>query len=355
LIFGFRGTLHDQIQIEVLSKISALPAEDAFKDDITLFLEHEAAEIRKKHFLTEHWPGDKEIKELARKADGLFIYAATACRFIGAPGLTKSRMELRLNMIFDDKVSGNSPQSTLDAIYTRILQFSVIGDAIEEEKEEISRLFKQTVGSIIVLFQPLSVSALSDLLLLPKEKAEEALEALSSVLSVPKDDSSPIELLHLSFRDFLLDRQRCRDGDFWTDQKTQHSFLLQSCLVVMSNMLRENICSLEKPGIHSSEVDPGLIHRFLPVHLQYACRSWVYHLRQSNLIPSDNGELHNFLKLHFLHWLEVLSLIGKMSEGVRMVVELWDHLSTLPVSAEMQGLSVTKLTPIFSKRLVARN
>jgi hypothetical protein len=37
--------------------------------------------------------------------------------------------------------------------------------------------------------------------------------------------------------------------------------------------------------------------------------------------------------VYFLHWLEAISLIGKVPEGIRMVRELPEHLLyTLPVS-----------------------
>ena len=36
----------------------------------------------------------------------------------------------------------------------------------------------------------------------------------------------------------------------------------------------------------------------------------------------DNGQIHVFLRKHFLHWLEALSLMGKMSEGIIMITIL---------------------------------
>jgi hypothetical protein len=36
----------------------------------------------------------------------------------------------------------------------------------------------------------------------------------------------------------------------------------------------------------------------------------------------DNGMIDIFLKKHFLHWLEALSLMGKTSEGVLVLTSL---------------------------------
>jgi hypothetical protein len=47
--------------------------------------------------------------------------------------------------------------------------------------------------------------------------------------------------------------------------------------------------------------------------------------------PTDNGEVHQFLQIHILHWLEAISLLGRMHEGVQMILVLFDYLATLPV------------------------
>jgi hypothetical protein len=44
-------------------------------------------------------------------------------------------------------------------------------------------------------------------------------------------------------------------------------------------------------------------------HLQYACQYWVYHLDHSEARIVESLAF-DFLKKHFLHWLEALSLMG---------------------------------------------
>jgi hypothetical protein len=51
--------------------------------DISVFLRVQFREISSNsEYLPAAWPGDKTIDYLVQKADGLFIYAATVCRFI---------------------------------------------------------------------------------------------------------------------------------------------------------------------------------------------------------------------------------------------------------------------------------
>jgi hypothetical protein len=47
---------------------------------------------------------------------------------------------------------------------------------------------------------------------------------------------------------------------------------------------------------------------------------------RDNIELCDNGQIHKFIQKHFLHWLEALSLMRKMSEGVLMITALQSKL-----------------------------
>lgn len=53
------------------------------KDDIALFLEHQLKVISEQRSLPLGWPGKDQIEALVEMAIPLFIFAATACRYIG--------------------------------------------------------------------------------------------------------------------------------------------------------------------------------------------------------------------------------------------------------------------------------
>jgi hypothetical protein len=50
--------------------------------DISLFLEHNLREIGQEWTLAAGWPGEQALRQLVLNASGLFIWAATVCRFI---------------------------------------------------------------------------------------------------------------------------------------------------------------------------------------------------------------------------------------------------------------------------------
>jgi len=134
-----------------------------------------------------------------------------------------------------------------------------------------------------------------------------------------------VRLLHLSFREFLIDESK-KKSPFWVDERARHESLASHCLQLMSgpNGLRQNICDLQ-PGTLRSEIDKGKITNYLSPELQYACLYWVYHLKQSRLSISDKAAADSFLREHFLHWLEAMSLIGYTNK----CVPLLETLSTL--------------------------
>ena len=98
--------------------------------------------------------------------------------------------------------------------------------------------------------------------------------------------------------------------------------LAMSSLRLMSKHLKRNICGLHSPGVLATEVHRDQIAKCLPKELQYACRYWVEHLQQSEGRLSDNAQVYQFLQKHFLHWLEALALMGKISDGAIMLSAL---------------------------------
>jgi hypothetical protein len=256
---------------------------------------------------------------LIEKACGLFIWAATVCRYIKDSKRVASK---RLSVILQGGKTGKNPEKELDQIYTKILLDSISGDYDDEEKEELFDLFRRIVGTIVVLFNPLTTKALSKLLNISRQDIKQTLDDLHSVLEVPESQAHSIRLLHPSFCDFLLAKERCQDPQLWVDEKEAHRVLADSCLRLMTNKLVRDICSLRVPSTLVKDVQSNWIVQCLSAELQYACRYWVQHLRSSESSLPDNGQVHGFLQEHLLHWLEALSLIKKTSEGVLAIISL---------------------------------
>jgi len=60
---------------------------------------------------------------------------------------------------------------------------------------------------------------------------------LYAVLDVPEDLDSPVQLPHLSFRDYLIDPENKETVELWVDDKLAHRKLAENCLRVMRGAL----------------------------------------------------------------------------------------------------------------------
>src|SRR3569623_272777 len=83
----------------------------------------------------------------------------------------------------------------------------------------------------------------------------------------------------------------------------------------MQQSLRK-ICHLPGDGSQRSEINNFSIIHYLPSELQYAYRYWAQHLIQSKGCDSVLDNTLVFLEKHFLYWVEVISILGVMSEVV---------------------------------------
>ncbi|KAL5330128.1 hypothetical protein ACEPPN_003653 [Leptodophora sp. 'Broadleaf-Isolate-01'] len=286
--------------------------------DISLFLEYNLGMIRQEWSLGADWPGEVVLRQLVLYACGLFIWAATACRFIREGRRFAGK---RLDKILKGSSSAiTAPEKHLNEIYLAVLKHSISLDYSEEEKEEACDMLKHTLGSIVVLLSPLSTSSLSRLLHLQKEDVDRTFEDLYAILDIPEDPTHSLRLHHPSFRDFFLNKDRC--GDFWVDEKEAHQILATGCIQLMSQTLKKDICEMYAPGSQANQVERSRIDKCLSPEVQYACLYWVQHLQRCGSQVCDGKETHQFLHTHLLHWLEALGWMKKASDGIQAILSL---------------------------------
>ncbi|PTB53835.1 hypothetical protein M431DRAFT_495786 [Trichoderma harzianum CBS 226.95] len=297
--------------------------------DIALFMKHQLNAIKMDYNksvsihrkISTGWPGDDVVQQLIDSAVPLFIVAATICRFLKDRRLGGPQHQLSKILEYQKMhISG------LDMTYLPILD-NLIADLPLSARKEVLTRFQYLIGSIITLAQPLSIRSLADLLAMSTDAIEDQLDLLHSVLGVPTDLDTPVRLLHLSFRDFLVDSEKklnLSKYPFWVDESEAHSKLFSQCIKLLStdSVLKEDICFLRSPGTLRSDIKQNAIDEHLPGAVQYACIYWVHHLSLSSLWICDNDQTHKFLARYLLNWLEALSIIGRITESVHMMDDL---------------------------------
>ncbi|KAL5598562.1 uncharacterized protein BROUX77_006396 [Berkeleyomyces rouxiae] len=293
--------------------------------DIATFLRHELDRIKTEYNtsvpavrrLPSDWPGNANIQALVKMAIPLFIFASTTCRFLDDRRCGDPDMQLKEILDFQTE----SQASQLDATYLPILN-KLTKDLPARRQKDVIAKFQAIVGSIVILASPLSKAALAKLLDLPTQIINYQLDTLHSVLSISESTEIPVRLLHLSFRDFLVDPEKDGNSPFWVNEKETHGRMAANCLRVMGRCLRTDICNLVQPGVKRLSIDPQVIQHHIPPEVQYACLYWVYHVQEGKVINNDNGKILGFLRKHLLNWLEALSLVGRSSESLKIIKSL---------------------------------
>ena len=324
---GFGEIPEDQHHDLVLHSISS----PVIKQDLLTYFRYELKTLGG----SQQWPSESDVDRLVERTGGLFIWAATACRFIKDG---KRLASTRLALILDGDSARKGPEKKLDEIYTTILAQSMSGTYDDQDKEELLVLFREIVGSIVILFDPLPTAVLAGLLGKAKAEVDQTLNDLHSVLEVPQNQGSPIRLVHPSFHDFLLSKERCVNAQFWVDEHKRHHYLFVSCIEFMSKALKQDLCSLGRPGARAAEVDAKRIDEYLPWELRYACRYWVEHLRRSRVDLAQGGRVHTFFRKHLLHWLEALGLMQETAEAVRMMTILQSLVTVSELARDWEGI-----------------
>ena len=176
------------------------------------------------------------------------------------------------------------------------------------------------MGTILLLFNPLSIVDLSDLLECNTQYIHNITRSLHSLLCVPESIKQPIQIFHKSFPDFLMDPARCEDERFVIEPAARHAAILLACLRLMEKRLKKNICNLDNNVVLSKARGPSTYKDHIGDSLEYACKFWAKHLLKiPKTSPQTKGvekAVEKFFTVHLLHWVEVLVITGNLSVGV---------------------------------------
>ncbi|KAF4227322.1 hypothetical protein CNMCM6805_003133 [Aspergillus fumigatiaffinis] len=314
---GFRGLPTDNYRVCALHDVSP----DTVNRDLYVFLKTKFKLFAKDRYLGSDWPGEAVIARLVQKANGLFIWAATACRFICEDDLLSSQ---RLSDILRNNSTSFGPEEELNNIYLTVLTHALSSALSAKEKSFVYGLVRLILGSVVTLFSPLPVSSLSALLHNTEEsEINGVLKHLHAIIDVPTDKYHALCLHHPSFCDFLLNQERCTEQNLHVGEKQAHTILTGCCIHLMSQtLMRPGVCGRNDPGVHVTDVEKNEVEQNLPPEVQYACLYWVQHLQRSGAQIHKDDQVHVFLQKHLLFWLEALCWMERLPEGILAICSL---------------------------------
>ena len=282
-----------------------LALDDSFlpDKDVRIFLQDSFTKIKQTHPLSNlipsNWPAPELVNTIIKKSSGQFIYASTVMRHVSSIrhrpmdrlqeilGVSASPNEsatpfVRLQEILGVRASPTesaTPFVELDAIYIHLL--SSVSD------------IQATLKILSILVLPVRDSSalecpadIEDFLSLTSGEVQLILGELGSVVRCDMQ-YVPVEIMHASLGDFLLDKQRSRQ--YHVDAGKTHAMMARLCFQHINN--RSELLYISNVRIIFLKLK---LSDRQGVVLRYAYRSFVEHCRGATLTDDIQAFLLNF-------------------------------------------------------------
>lgn len=272
---------------------------DLSRRDVRSYLTHEIRNIIEDEDIPQDGSLEKQLSIIGDTAAGLFVWASTIVKLVSEHDSPVEKLaEIASNV---RSISG------LNQLYSTVLGNSGISWHDNTSKTR----FQRVVGLILLSKTPLIEDTIDSILGSSVGKCRATLSRLRSVIEYRPGE--PIRLFHTSFSDYLVSSSHTED---WIiDMAEQEFFLAARCFEIMKAELRFNICDLKSSFVHNDAVDDieGRIRSRILPHVSYACCYWTKHLCEAPYRTSLIEGLSTFLYSRLLYWLEVISLLKKVS------------------------------------------
>ena len=319
-------TVHFGFQLESLR-----PVVEAFRlhtittpsvdHDINLFFKTRLTGITKTQNdsgVVEYWSNSNDVNILCQKADGSFFYASILVKFVTSEHTTSNN---RLSLLIKGRSKKKRARS-IDTLYVQILE-QAFCDARADDK--FPDRFRSVIGALLLTFKPLPMEALSHLLGVSSIRT--TLSSLHSILLVPSNDADIILVSQKSFSEFLTDKGRCKNKEFFINPSVHHREILLLCLGLMKKRLKGNICKLDD-YTSLGKIEDLPIRRKAQIGdaLEYACRFWTKHLVEIPSSDLDVEEIYKaideFFTTRLLFWIEALVVTGNLDVATHSINDI---------------------------------
>lgn len=281
--------------------------EEATRDN-KLFIRTRLAKLN----LATHFDRVHGLVQLAR---GQFFLCRTIFKYLQTSRNPRRDLENLLT-----EMAGQAEEEQLYHLYDCILDHAAQNDKYTQHV---------VLGIIYVSSAncPLSAEAISSFLQHDRHTVYEdshsilsLTQKLHAVLSEQTDPRVPFRVRHPSFLSYLCKKL---DSGFFVKLSEIHELMATGCLKTLHRELRFNICSLEDSYRLNKDV-PDLskrIQEHISEVLQYSSLFWFDHvsLCDSTRIISSASVTSLVTSPKILHWLEVLSWLDALAEGVAIL------------------------------------
>lgn len=268
--------------------------------------------------LARKWGDDPDLKEAISEymyshADNTFLWVALVCQRLASSRIPKRRV---LEVL-------KSFPTTLNDLYDAMMS-RIQGS---EEKDRLIRI----LATVCIAYRRLAPAELATLV--GDMKEDDVADAVDWCGSFLNCQNNEIFLIHQSARDFLVNN--IPDTIFPEGIEFRHHSMFLNSLEALSATLQRDIYGLGHSRLTDAQLptpDPDPL-----ALIGYSCVYWVDHLKSSKSQCEtsenelDDGDLvHQFFRSKYLNWIEALSLLRKVPEGILAV----QNLEALAVSTQ---------------------
>ncbi|KAH8748441.1 hypothetical protein F5883DRAFT_721048 [Diaporthe sp. PMI_573] len=249
-------------------------------------------------------------------ADGTFLWVALVCQALADPKVRRWQTLTKLRAF----------PAGLDSLYARMMKYI--------DNSDDADLCKRILATTTVVRRPISLRELVTLVEMPDdisdnpEYLEELIKLCGSFLTLRQQ---VVYFVHQSAKDFLQGKaghQASQEAFNWVfplGMEDVNHIIFSRSLNTMFTVLQRDMYGLKAPGFPIDEVQTPSSDPLAPV--RYSCVFWVDHLRdsisdQDMLQCNTLDAVQTFLEKKYLYWLEALSLLRAMSEGIIAIRQL---------------------------------
>ena len=272
---------------------------------------------------------ETDVETLVQLCDGLFIVAATAIAHTFGAGASAAVAQFKKLLNSSQDGLNHRATAPLDRMYEIILT-EAAREGVPGAVELLT--LHRLLASLLSARMALSVTALADLLDMESYEVSASLSRLHAVVYVPEDEDMPgLRTVHASFGDYLYSRA---PNHIPIPGSLGHEVLAHGCLDVMAKQLHFNISASRS----SYEPNPPNRPDSITLALEYACLHWSHHIAAiklsnnfaSNILALD-ADIGRIFRAKLLFWLEVLSVLSKVSLASGLLLIASSAVSLLPL------------------------
>ena len=272
---------------------------------VNQFIQHKVHELAKTKRYSDKTRNAVQ-RYLSSNSQGTFLWVALVCQ-----NLEKIRTHvLKKLKLFPPG---------LDALYGRMI------DQVRESED--AELCKEILAIMSSVFRPITLQELTLLIELQHDDEddhvplEEIIAICGSFLTLREHT---IIFVHQSAKEYLLKEAL---GDILPGGiEAEHNVIFSRSLDVIYKTLQRDMLTIKLPGLHKKDISTPSPNPLAP--FKYLCVYWVDHLYacKSNAtlrLSLKNWEtLDIFLQQKYLNWLEALSILRRLSDGIRAMKRL---------------------------------